>query len=433
MVIYAADDTNEHCIGQVEAGVRHTLAMWFTRDPSHDEDSKLIPALAAALARIQPSLCAPGPGEGVSEATTRSTGPCGALLPVDRDQRPRARSVEAVAHSPTAASLDTGAKEGDRGGLRLCLPGPWARLEVPLPREVSASMYTLPAPVEERPCPGTEAVLTVATGNGPSRGDADVSNQAAAREGSSAPSPLPAVRLPTASLAGAPWSCSPPMRQSARELRANADLAGSPAWLPGSADIMSSDIRVAKLAAFGLAVAMETAGWKERVCLWQDRELLPFTFGGLLHALHVAAFLWMRGARMASSSEGEDPVPQVAAAPDLAHVYSGPQSEPEERAQCATGPTGEAVLGTQATRGIPVPPHAPTCHGPQGGVPEITRCHMHGQSSPSGKLGKIGRAELMRGVIEWEEYHYTRWRHLADCLGDFQQTGFLRSLDCPTW
>ncbi|KAF8081456.1 hypothetical protein N665_0885s0003 [Sinapis alba] len=46
VIMYTADDRNIHSVDEVTDGERLTLAMWFTRDSSHDEDSKLISRLS---------------------------------------------------------------------------------------------------------------------------------------------------------------------------------------------------------------------------------------------------------------------------------------------------------------------------------------------------------------------------------------------------
>uniref|UniRef100_A0A1J3DNI5 Uncharacterized protein n=1 Tax=Noccaea caerulescens TaxID=107243 RepID=A0A1J3DNI5_NOCCA len=44
--MYTADDRNIHSVDEVTDGERLTLAMWFSRDSSHDEDSKLVSRLS---------------------------------------------------------------------------------------------------------------------------------------------------------------------------------------------------------------------------------------------------------------------------------------------------------------------------------------------------------------------------------------------------
>ncbi|KAJ0256211.1 Uncharacterized protein HA466_0092040 [Hirschfeldia incana] len=46
VIMYTADDRNVHSVDEVTDGERLTLAMWFTRDSSHDEDSKLVSRLS---------------------------------------------------------------------------------------------------------------------------------------------------------------------------------------------------------------------------------------------------------------------------------------------------------------------------------------------------------------------------------------------------
>nr|GMD18091.1 uncharacterized protein LOC109160047 [Ipomoea batatas] len=45
-VLYTADDQNIHCVDEVTDGERVTLTLWFSRDASHDEESKLISFLS---------------------------------------------------------------------------------------------------------------------------------------------------------------------------------------------------------------------------------------------------------------------------------------------------------------------------------------------------------------------------------------------------
>lgn len=52
--MYTADDRNIHSVDEVTDGERLTLALWFTRDSSHDEDSKLVSRLSQCLSH-QPS------------------------------------------------------------------------------------------------------------------------------------------------------------------------------------------------------------------------------------------------------------------------------------------------------------------------------------------------------------------------------------------
>ncbi|PON56408.1 Prolyl 4-hydroxylase, alpha subunit [Trema orientale] len=48
-VIYTADSRNVHSVDEIIDGERLTLALWFTRDSSHDEDAKLISLLESSL------------------------------------------------------------------------------------------------------------------------------------------------------------------------------------------------------------------------------------------------------------------------------------------------------------------------------------------------------------------------------------------------
>ncbi|OMO60824.1 Oxoglutarate/iron-dependent dioxygenase [Corchorus capsularis] len=48
-VMYTADSRNTHSVDEVTDGERLTLALWFSRDSSHDEDAKLIPLLSESL------------------------------------------------------------------------------------------------------------------------------------------------------------------------------------------------------------------------------------------------------------------------------------------------------------------------------------------------------------------------------------------------
>lgn len=45
VLIYTADTRNVHSVEEITDGERLTLTLWFTRDKSHDEDSKLISSL----------------------------------------------------------------------------------------------------------------------------------------------------------------------------------------------------------------------------------------------------------------------------------------------------------------------------------------------------------------------------------------------------
>ncbi|XP_019093678.1 PREDICTED: uncharacterized protein LOC104750619 isoform X1 [Camelina sativa] len=46
VILYTADDRNIHSVDEVTDGERLTLALWFSRDSSHDEDSKLLTRLS---------------------------------------------------------------------------------------------------------------------------------------------------------------------------------------------------------------------------------------------------------------------------------------------------------------------------------------------------------------------------------------------------
>ncbi|AEE34745.1 unnamed protein product [Arabidopsis thaliana] len=46
VIMYTADDRNIHSVDEVTDGERLTLALWFSRDSSHDEDSKLLSRLS---------------------------------------------------------------------------------------------------------------------------------------------------------------------------------------------------------------------------------------------------------------------------------------------------------------------------------------------------------------------------------------------------
>ncbi|KAG7586237.1 Prolyl 4-hydroxylase alpha subunit [Arabidopsis thaliana x Arabidopsis arenosa] len=46
VIIYTADDRNIHSVDEVTDGERLTLALWFSRDSSHDEDAKLLSRLS---------------------------------------------------------------------------------------------------------------------------------------------------------------------------------------------------------------------------------------------------------------------------------------------------------------------------------------------------------------------------------------------------
>ncbi|VVA94454.1 unnamed protein product [Arabis nemorensis] len=54
VIMYTADDRNIHSVDEVTDGERLTLALWFSRDSSHDEDSKLVSRLSQCLSH-QPS------------------------------------------------------------------------------------------------------------------------------------------------------------------------------------------------------------------------------------------------------------------------------------------------------------------------------------------------------------------------------------------
>ncbi|KAG0470014.1 hypothetical protein HPP92_016714 [Vanilla planifolia] len=49
VLIYTADDRNIHAVDEVVDGERLTLTLWFTRNPAHDEDSKLTSFLSRWL------------------------------------------------------------------------------------------------------------------------------------------------------------------------------------------------------------------------------------------------------------------------------------------------------------------------------------------------------------------------------------------------
>ncbi|XP_070019187.1 uncharacterized protein [Nicotiana sylvestris] len=49
VIMYTADDQNIHSVDEITEGERITLTLWFSRDVSHDEDSKLISSLSRAL------------------------------------------------------------------------------------------------------------------------------------------------------------------------------------------------------------------------------------------------------------------------------------------------------------------------------------------------------------------------------------------------
>lgn len=49
VVMYTADDRNVHSVDEITDGERLTLALWFSRDGSHDEDTKLVSLLSQHL------------------------------------------------------------------------------------------------------------------------------------------------------------------------------------------------------------------------------------------------------------------------------------------------------------------------------------------------------------------------------------------------
>ncbi|ESW30777.1 hypothetical protein PHAVU_002G181600 [Phaseolus vulgaris] len=51
VVMYTADDHNIHSVDEITEGERLTVALWFSRDGSHDEDKKLISLLSQHLLR----------------------------------------------------------------------------------------------------------------------------------------------------------------------------------------------------------------------------------------------------------------------------------------------------------------------------------------------------------------------------------------------
>ncbi|KAI8465390.1 MAG: hypothetical protein J3K34DRAFT_525389 [Monoraphidium minutum] len=51
LAAYSAGPCDEHSVEAVVRGARHTLTVWFTDDPSHGEDTKILQLLAAAPAR----------------------------------------------------------------------------------------------------------------------------------------------------------------------------------------------------------------------------------------------------------------------------------------------------------------------------------------------------------------------------------------------
>ncbi|XP_010511777.1 PREDICTED: uncharacterized protein LOC104787827 [Camelina sativa] len=58
VIMYTADDRNIHSVDEVTDGERLTLALWFSRDSSHDEDSKLLTRLSQCTLH---GLCLPLP------------------------------------------------------------------------------------------------------------------------------------------------------------------------------------------------------------------------------------------------------------------------------------------------------------------------------------------------------------------------------------
>ncbi|CAN4089563.1 unnamed protein product [Withania somnifera] len=65
VIMYTADDRNIHSVDEITEGERITLTLWFSRDASHDEDSKLISSLSPALLDVTESQlhsCTPVPG-----------------------------------------------------------------------------------------------------------------------------------------------------------------------------------------------------------------------------------------------------------------------------------------------------------------------------------------------------------------------------------
>lgn len=55
VIMYTADDRNIHSVDEITEGERITLTLWFSRDASHDEDSKLISSLSPALLDVAES------------------------------------------------------------------------------------------------------------------------------------------------------------------------------------------------------------------------------------------------------------------------------------------------------------------------------------------------------------------------------------------
>ncbi|CAN8238767.1 unnamed protein product [Cochlearia groenlandica] len=58
VIMYTADDRNIHSVDEVTDGERLTLALWFSRDSSHDEDSKLVSRLSQYMS---PGIYLPSP------------------------------------------------------------------------------------------------------------------------------------------------------------------------------------------------------------------------------------------------------------------------------------------------------------------------------------------------------------------------------------
>ncbi|KAM2329863.1 uncharacterized protein LOC126607612 [Malus sylvestris] len=62
VVIYTADSRNTHSVDEITDGERLTLALWFSRDATYDEDAKLISLLSQSLLHDNvPKLCLPMP------------------------------------------------------------------------------------------------------------------------------------------------------------------------------------------------------------------------------------------------------------------------------------------------------------------------------------------------------------------------------------
>ncbi|CAL9239828.1 unnamed protein product [Arabidopsis halleri] len=58
VIMYTADDRNIHSVDEVTDGERLTLALWFSRDSSHDEDAKLLSRLSQCTSH---GVCLPLP------------------------------------------------------------------------------------------------------------------------------------------------------------------------------------------------------------------------------------------------------------------------------------------------------------------------------------------------------------------------------------